>query len=190
MRARVPMLQWTLICICMDTGAYKRRVQTSHKLRPFVNDPIESLSVQYPLGLPKQISLYPQGISDLTMPLHNSIYVGWGTGQALGKVAIIHRNHLVIPPVTFLFPVCQMLLAYPINQRCRAAAYHGRPWITFPCLCVLEARLGSYSLFSVSHLETHLCPDPDKRCPLWLLRALPCFCASTKRLFWGSSSQS
>lgn len=143
-----------------------------------------------PFGLTGQIRLYPRGINDLTMPLRNGVCVGWGTGQALGKVAIIHRNHLVIPPVTFLFPVCQMLLAYPINQRCRAAAYHGRPWIAFPCLCVLEARPGSYSLFSVSHLETHLCPDPDKLCPPRLLRALPCLRASATRLFSGSPSQS
>lgn len=141
-------------------------------------------------GLLTQISLYLQGINGLTMALHNGMYVGWETGKALGKVAIIHRNHLVIPPVTFLFPVCQMLLAYPINQLCRAAAYHGRPWITFPCFCVLGSRPGAYSLLSVSHLETHLCPDPDKPCPLRPLGALPCLSGSTTRQYSGSPSQS
>ncbi len=55
-------------------------------------------------GLLTQISLYPQGYRRLDNALYNGTYVGWETGKALGKVAIIHRNHLVIPqsPSCFL----------------------------------------------------------------------------------------
>lgn len=87
---------------------------------------------------------------------------------------IIHVGHLVIPSVTFLFPLSQLLPVLPINLQCQlqfTMTLSGMsPLFHLGCWWALGP---SSFLLIPPHLEMHLCSDRDSttlRCGsgIWL----------------------
>lgn len=73
----------------------------------------------------------------VTRSPHTSIVCYEGR-QSWEDSVIIHTSHLVIPSVTFRFPLSQLLPVLLINPQCQCFCNSPWPWVTCPLSFVLD----------------------------------------------------
>lgn len=97
--------------------------------------------------------------SSWQVPFKPALGICMGDRKSWMDDAVFHRRHLVIPSVTFLFPLSQLLPLHPISLQCHCHCFRNSPWPWVDCpLCFVW---GVSGLRVPPHLETHLCSDQD-----------------------------
>lgn len=101
----------------------------------------------------------PVESSSWQVPFKPALGICMGDRKSWMDDAVFHRRHLVIPSVTVLFPLSQLLPVRPISLQCHCHCSRNSPWPWVDCpLCFVW---GVGGLQVPPHLETHLCSDQD-----------------------------